>query len=233
MKIAAAQTIPKDGIIDKNISDHYRLSEVAAEQNCKLILFPEMSLTGYMREGAHKYAFTADDNRLNKLMTLAHEKEIIIAAGAPVIKDGNLYIGTIIIQPNNTISLYTKQFLHDGEETTFIPCNAYNPTIEIEQHTCSFAICADISNENHINKAKENNTTIYCASLFYTETGIEKGVRTLEKYSEEYHLNILMANYADRAFNLQAGGYSSFWKSGGKCIKQANAKNEELLIVDI
>jgi len=67
MKIAAAQIKPIDKNIDANIQNHLRMIELAAQQNVKLILFPEMSLTGYERDKAEALSFTENDERLSVL----------------------------------------------------------------------------------------------------------------------------------------------------------------------
>ncbi len=45
MILAAAQTKPTRGDIEANLSDHYRLIELAVQNGAQLIAFPEMSIT--------------------------------------------------------------------------------------------------------------------------------------------------------------------------------------------
>lgn len=44
--IAAAQYAPRRGDIADNITHHLRFIDAAAEQACKVLIFPELSLTG-------------------------------------------------------------------------------------------------------------------------------------------------------------------------------------------
>ena len=73
MILASAQTKPKRGNFKGNLDDHYRLIKIASDKGADLIVFPEMSITGYEREKAHSLALSANDNRLDKLTTLAVE----------------------------------------------------------------------------------------------------------------------------------------------------------------
>jgi predicted amidohydrolase len=130
MILASAQTKPKRGDIEYNLKDHYRLIEKASDQGTDLIVFPEMSITGYEREDAYKFTFSENDSRLDNLRKMAHDKKIIIVAGAPIIIDLDLFIGSFILYPNGSISIYTKQFLHLGEEEFFKSSFEYNPIIE-------------------------------------------------------------------------------------------------------
>ncbi len=119
MKIASAQMIPRDEEITDNIDVHCRLICVAADQGTGLIVFPEMSLTGYLRESAESNAFVKDDPRLDRIKKLAIDRGIIVVAGAPVKMKTGLHIGSFIILPNGTEQIYTKQYLHKGEGTSF------------------------------------------------------------------------------------------------------------------
>jgi predicted amidohydrolase len=119
MKIAAAQTVPADDNVSINIDAHLRLCAIAAAEGVDLVLFPEMSLTGYQREAAGSLAFVAHDSRLGRLREMAVRHTMIIVAGAPILVGAELFIGFFVLQPDRREQIYTKQFLHSGEESAF------------------------------------------------------------------------------------------------------------------
>ena len=45
--LAAAQTVPVRGDVEANLAQHVRLVRVAAEEKAQVLVFPELSLTGY------------------------------------------------------------------------------------------------------------------------------------------------------------------------------------------
>jgi predicted amidohydrolase len=47
MKICAAQTRPVRGDIQTNIDNHKKLIDLAVSNGADIIIFPELSLTGY------------------------------------------------------------------------------------------------------------------------------------------------------------------------------------------
>lgn len=47
MKICVAQTRPVKGNIEQNIISHKELLSIAIEHNAAMIIFPELSITGY------------------------------------------------------------------------------------------------------------------------------------------------------------------------------------------
>ena len=232
MILAATQTKPIRGDIDANLLDHYRLIELAAKNKAQLIAFPEMSITGYERENAQQLAFKKDDSRLDHLKKLALENNIIIIAGAPIQIELEMFIGEFIISPDNSIEIYTKQFLHEGEDDFFQSSFDYNPMITIENKKISFAICADIDNPLHPENACKRETDIYIASIFFSPNGIPNAYRDLQSYAEKHKMNVLMSNFSGESWGSPSAGQSAFWNNKGELITQMNDSDSGLLIVE-
>jgi predicted amidohydrolase len=232
MIVAAAQTKPERGDINANLLDHYRLIELASDNGAQLIVFPEMSITGYERENADQLAFSADDSRLDHLRKLAVENQISIIAGAPIKIDSELFIGQFVISPDDSVSIYTKQFLHPGEEVYYKSSFDYNPIIEIENERISFAICADIDNPLHPENACKNKTTTYIASIFFSPNGIQQAHDSLRNYAKKHNMNVLMSNFGGDSWGSPSGGRSAFWNNNGELIAQMEDSNSGLLIVE-
>jgi predicted amidohydrolase len=233
MKIAAAQIKSTDNNMDANIQIHVRMIELAAQQNVELVLFPEMSLTGYERENAEALSFTENDARLAVFMEKAKQYQMFIIVGAPIKMKSDLFIGSFIFSPSGTTQIYTKQFLHDGEELYFSSSNKLNPLIEWQDEKISLAICADISHPIHAENASKANTTLYLASIFYTPNVIDEAYKNLCFYAGKYNMNIFMANYIGNSYSMVAAGKSACWNKKGELISQLNGEEENLLIVEI
>ena len=215
MKIAAAQTIPHDNDIAVNLKDHYRLASLAADHGVQLLVFPEMSLTGYQRVSAKKMAFEEQDERLGELRGLSISKNIILVAGAPIEINGQLHIGAFILSPDGSEAVYTKQFLHEGEELFFTTGAGQDPKVNTCNETIALAICADIANPQHPKNAAACGCTIYAAGIFYTPGGITTGHERLQAYAKEHNMHVLMANYGGASWGMDSGGRSAFWTSDG------------------
>jgi predicted amidohydrolase len=232
MILAAAQTKPTRGNIEANLLDHYRLIELAVQNKAQLIVFPELSISGYEREDAQKLVFKKDDSRLDHLRKLAVENNIIIVAGAPIQIENEMFIGEFIISPDNSVSIYTKQFLHEGEDEFFESSFDYNPTITIENKKISFAICADIDNPLHAENASKRETDIYIASIFFTPNGIPNAYRDLQNYAQKHKMNVLMANFSGESWGYPSAGQSAFWNNKGELAGQMNDSDSGLLLVE-
>ena len=231
MIIAAAQTKPYTDI-HKNIETHKRLIIEAAKNKAKLILFPEMSLTGYEREKAKKIVFHQNDERLNEIQTLANEHQIYVVAGAPIRLDSQIHIGSFLLIPNDEKQIYTKQFLHDGEEKYFNASFGYFPSLYVQNERLALAVCADIEHEKHVSNASKMGSTLYLASIFYTPEGIESMHAKMSFFAKKYAISIMVSNFSEESYGMPAGGNSAFWDSKGQQIGKLNDSEENLLLIE-
>ncbi|MBZ4033310.1 carbon-nitrogen hydrolase family protein [Flavobacterium sp. 17A] len=232
MILATAQTKPKRGDISSNLLNHYKLIELAVQNGANLIAFPELSITGYERENAAALTFTKDDYRIDHLKELAARHNIIIVAGAPILIESEMFIGEFVISPDDSVSIYTKQFLHEGENEFFKSSFDYNPMVRIEDQNISFAICADIDNPLHAESAAKNNTDIYIASIFFSPNGISNAYIDLQNYAQKHKMNVLMSNFSGESWGSPSAGQSAFWNNKGELVAQMNDSDSGLLLVE-
>lgn len=232
MILAAAQTKPQRGEIEYNLEQHYNLCNKARDLNVELIVFPELSISGYEREDAYKYFFTPDDARLLTLKKISISGKMIIIAGAPIKIQTDLYIGSFIFSPEGKTSIYTKQYLHTGEDLYYKSSFDNDPQLIVKNNRVSFGICADVENVKHIRQARNKSSNLYIPSIFYTSESITKLHEKLSDYSKEYNMNILMSNFCGESYNLKAGGKSAFWNIRGKKISELNEEEPGILIIE-
>jgi predicted amidohydrolase len=231
MKLAAAQINSTPQNTEANIRNHIRMIDLAADQGVGFMLFPEMSLTGYERELASEMSFSENDRRLAVFEEMAIKHKMIIVVGAPIKIETELFIGSFVFAPNGSSNVYTKQYLHQGEEKFFVPGFVNNPLIEMGGEKVSIAICADLVNSLHPEQAAKKKTTVYAASIFYTPGGIGEAHEQLGSYAKKYNMQVLMANYAGSSYGLQSAGKSAYWNNRGELIGELNHAEEGLLVI--
>lgn len=227
MIIASAQTVPENGDVSYNIERHIELIQRANEKGVELIVFPELSLTGYEPELAKSLAFQKNDNRLEPMIEIAHKTKMIIIVGAPVQIKEKLHIGAFIIYPDKSVSIYTKRYLHPGEEKYFDP-GEFDPQIKLNGHTISLAICADISNPLHPQSASNKGADLYLAGVLCTPNGYKKDVDMLKDYAQKYGMLVMMTNFGGNSGGYEAAGGSIIISKNGKEISRVDGKGEGL-----
>jgi predicted amidohydrolase len=240
--IAAAQTIPARGDVRANVEQHVRLVRVAAEERARVLVFPELSLTGYELDLATDLAFTADDPRLDPLVEAAASSAMALVVGAPVRIGARLHIGALIVSPDRTIEVYTKHYLGafppsvspDGvvpppEASVFHPGDR-NPLVRFGDDTAAVAVCADTRRPSHPADAARRGARTYLASMFVIPSDLATDVGYLSGYAARHGMAVVFANFGGPSGGLASGGRSAIWSERGALLAQLEASGSGVAV---
>ena len=240
--LAAAQTIPIRGDVEANLAGHVRLVHAAAEERARLLVFPELSLTGYELDLADQLAFSARDPRLAPLIECASSCGMTLVVGAPVRIGSRLYIGAFILSPDRSVDLYTKHRLGafppdvnpDGivppaEATVFHPGDR-NPLVRCDGHTAAVAVCADIGRPSHPQDAAERGAGTYLASMFVIPADFEQDNARLREYAVRHSMAVVFANFGGPSGGLPSAGRSAIISEQGEVLIRLQATGTGLAI---
>jgi predicted amidohydrolase len=231
MKIAIAQIEVTKGNIEKNLEHHIKWVKQAIRNKADMVVFPELSLTGYEPALAERLATNQDDTRLDEMQSLSDNNMITIGVGLPTRKERKIYISMIIFQPHKERITYSKQYLYPPEKSIFTA--AKNPLVlHIESEIISPAICYETSNKEHYEYANLNNATIYIASVLSSIQGIDHELKTLSDIARDNNMITFMTNYVGKSGGYECAGKSSVWNDRGELIGQLGDKEEGLIIFD-
>ncbi len=228
--LAAAQSNSKRGDIETNIETHIRLIKAAAEHNAELIIFPELSLTGYEPDLAETHSLTPFDPRLNRLQEQANQHRISILAGAPYRTPEGIHIAAFLYQSNSKPRVYTKHHLHPGEEKHFTP-GKKTLTINIGHIQISPAICADIAHPEHAAEAAKKGSKVYAAGVMITPKGYKNDAGLLQGYAAKHKMLVLLSNYAAPTGGYPSAGRSAAWDQRGNLLAEAPESGEAIVYV--
>ena len=148
MKISVAQTRPVKGDIELNIEHHKKIIELAVSYEADIIVFPELSITGYEPGLGKQLATAKDDHRFDDFQKISDTKKIIICVGMPINAGPGIHISTIIFQPGKRRQVYSKQYLHSDEEPYFANGNQ-QVFLTSGEHKIALAICYELSVPAH------------------------------------------------------------------------------------
>src|SRR3569833_2635825 len=102
MKIAFALIQPVTGDIPRNITQHLAFIEAAAVDGIDVLLFPELSLTGYEPTLAGRLAIDVNDSILDDFFRISQDSHITVIVGAPTRHPDWVRISLIIFQPGKS-----------------------------------------------------------------------------------------------------------------------------------
>src|SRR5687767_226665 len=164
-KIAAAQVPSVRGDIEGNITTHATAIQAAAKHRVSVLVFPELSLTGYEPDVAADLAMTPEDRRLAPLLALARQHQMAAVVGAPL-QNGSTkpHLGAILISADGNNSAYRKMHLGTSERTYFAPGDA-PLAFAAGGQTVGIAICADASQPSHPQAYADLGANIYAAGV--------------------------------------------------------------------
>lgn len=231
MKICAAQTKPFPGDIESNIKQHKKLARLAAAKGAGLIIFPELSLTGYEPHLAEELATTTTDERLSAFQKISNENNITIGAGIPLRAEKGTCISMVIFRPYSNPLVYSKKHLHPDEAPFFVSGENIC-CLEIEDTKIALAICYELSVEEHHLKAARTGADFYIASVAKTTHGIEEAMDKLSQIARKYQFTVLMANACGTCDGEECAGRTSLWNNRGKLVGQLDEEEEGLLMID-
>ncbi len=227
--IAAAQCPSIAGDIERNIQLHLQMVEAAVEQGIELLVFPELSLTGYEPAFAERCKLQPTDGRLAPFRQLANRHQITLVLGAPIdTGESRPALGSIVFSPYG-VSTYYKQHLHPGEEQFFQPGQASRP-IKVKDLPVALAICADSSHPEHVQAAVDAHAHIYASSMMVSIEGFNNDSQQLQQYASQHQITVLMANHCAPTGGWKPAGRSTIWSPEGNVLCSADITEPALVI---
>ncbi|KJZ40086.1 MULTISPECIES: carbon-nitrogen hydrolase family protein [Pseudomonas] len=231
LTIAAAQSISVAGDLAANIVWHQRFMQVAAEQGVQLLVFPELSLTGYERGLAADLAVVPDAKELQPLRDFAREVGVTSVVGMPIrlSDDSPVLIGALVLGADGSLGVYSKQHLHPGEEVAFAPGNG-GSMLNIGGDTVALAVCADFSHASHAAAAAQQGADLYAAGVLITESGYAPDSALLKGYAGTHSMTVLMANHGGATGGWESAGRSAIWAPDGSLIVAASSTGSVMVV---
>jgi predicted amidohydrolase len=232
MKICIAQIRPVAGNIEQNIQLHKQSVEQAIARKADLILFPELSLSGYEPRLAEQLATTQEDERLDVFQAMSETHGIVIWPGIPTRSEAGIHISILIFQPDGSRTTYSKQLLHEDELPYFVPGQT-EVMINCKGKKIAPAICYESLQTVHAEKAHNNGADIYLASVAKSAKGVEKAYVHYPLIAKQHGMIVLMSNSIGPSDDFVGAGASAVWNGKGELVERLNGEEKGMLVYDV
>ncbi|MBD3796216.1 MAG: nitrilase [Campylobacterales bacterium] len=218
MKITLAQTSPR--LNRTNLEDAISLIN-SVKDNSDLIVFPELSLSGYMlQDKLYEDAWT--EGELAPLMQLSKEIDIVVGAA---LKDENVFRNTAIyFSAGKIISKHIKVHLPNYgmfEEARYFEGGDKFDTFEVNGKKISMLICEDVWHENVHQEIIKLNPDFIIALVASPARGFSNNGLAIE--DKWYHIiKTLSRESSSKLIFVNRVGFEDglgFW--GGSCILES------------
>ncbi|EKT4502641.1 carbon-nitrogen hydrolase family protein [Pseudomonas aeruginosa] len=231
MKLCAVQLASPKGDLPGNLQRHLVCIEQAAALGAELVVFPELSLTGYEPSVARQSALPVTSARLDPLQAACDRLGITVAVGLPLPTPDGIRIGMPVFCPDAPRQAYAKQRLHDDELPYFTPGHQAL-LLEVGEHRVAPAICYESMFMAHAAVARERGADLYLVSVAKTAKGIREGYAHYPEVARELGMPVLMANCVGPADTFIGAGGSAAWDSQGHLLASLDDHSEGLIVLD-
>lgn len=230
--IAAAQSPSLAGDVEANVRTHVRFIDAARAEGVDLLVFPELSLSGYEPALLASCALMPGDARLAPIRDAAVAARMTVIVGAPQDGgDGGLpWIAAFAFAPDGTVDVYRKQYLHAGEEQYVRVGELGAHCRELNGHRYALAICADTTHRAHAAAAAQAGAALYLAGVLISKNGYEHDAALMQRYAADFGIGVLMANHAAPSGGYDVAGRSAMWAPGGALLACADGPGDWLVI---
>lgn len=228
--LAAAQSVSLAGDLAANLRTHLDFITAAADAGVELLLFPELSLTGYEPTLAAALTLEGTDARLRPLREACRVAGLTAVVGTPIQGPTGLQIGALILGADGSCRVHTKEYLHPGEAPPFVPGSG-GDLLEVRGLKAALAICADSNHEAHADGAHARGADLYLASAVIGPTGYPADSVRLAGHARRLGMLVLLANHGAPTGGYACVGRSAFWQADGGCLVAAPGDGPCLVIV--
>ena len=227
VRIGLAQTGLQDSL-GGNVEHHLHFIEAARDHALDLLVFPELSLTGYTISPDEGQILRWNDAYLLRLETCCREQGLHAAVGLPVRIGELLFIGQIFFTPAGNRFVYCKKHLYGAEKATYAP-GAFHNVLTVSGVQIGLAICADFDETAHARETASAGAELYIASALISTGGYDASCGQLRERAVTQGFPVMLANWVGAVSGWQCAGGSALWSQTGECVVQAPMDRECLV----
>jgi predicted amidohydrolase len=213
LTLAVAQPPCAANDVEANAEAH---AAVVRSAQARVVVFPELSLTGYELEAP---AIEATDPRLEPIVTACAATGSLALAGVPLAGD---HIATLAVDGGGVTVAYRKVWLGSEESVRFKPGDE-PAVIEVDGWRLGLAICKDLSVPRHQSDTAALGIDCYVAGTAKFAHEAQWQTELAAAIAAEHRMWVAVASFAGPT----GGGYeqtaarSGIWDPQGKSVAQA------------
>ena len=224
LRIAAVQCVGRPGDIAGSATEHADRIAEAADGGAAVVLFPELSLTGYEPDliDLHGIRIGVDHPALQPISRICRQLRVHALVGAPTAAGALPQIGVMHVDARGTVRLaYVKQHLRVGEVGIFGVGTA-GATIEIGGWKLALAVGSDAGVAGHPAAAARAGAHAYLVSALFI-IGSQDRLEQQMRSATRQRMWVVLAQYAGGTGGGPACGLSGGWRPDGSEVGRLGA----------
>jgi len=221
--VAAAQPRCEALNVASNARTH---AEAILAAGARLVVFPELSLTGYELDAE---PVAPDDPALRPIVDACAETGAVALVGAPLTEDGARFIAAFRVDEDGVTVAYRKSHLGGDELRSFE--SGDGPTVlELDGWRIGLGICKDTGVAEHTAGTAALGVDVYAAGLVHLPEELEEQDARGERIAAACASYVVFASFA----GATGGGYdatageSTIWAPDGTVLSRAGDRCGEI-----
>jgi len=188
----------------------------------RVVVFPEMSLTGYELDAP---TVAPDDPRLAPLIEACAARDTVALVGAPV--EGP-YIAMLAIDRNGARVAYRKQYPHTSEERFL--AGPSPEVLEVDGWRLGLAICRDTGVEEQVAQTAALGIDAYVAGVLDAPEGDAVVAERARRVTAEHGVWVAVSSFAGPTGGgyTESAGRSGIWTPDGRVAARAGRTPGEI-----
>lgn len=237
MRLAIGQINSKLADKEENLQKISTFSKEMASKGVDLILFPEMSITGYNMETIKEMASSKGDDTYNTISQIAADNKINLAIGIEDKRENQLFNTLTIFNKKGNISVqYDKIHLFTGEpvrEQDHLSFGNHLSLLKINEFSAGLQICYDIRFPELSRSLVLKGANLLLISAAWPEVRKEHWISLLKARAIENQCFVAAANRAGTDKDLTFAGTSMIISPTGEILKELNTIDEKIIYDDL
>jgi len=236
VKIAIGQINTTVGDLKGNKNKILSCVEAASRKDAELIVFPELSITGYPPEDLLLKPYFIKEN-IKCLKEIAGQiRDIVAVLGFVDEKNGSIYNSAAIIHNKKIVYVYHKMHLPNYgvfDEKRYFKPGTDSKLIKIKDMRFSVNICEDMWVKDERLKVKGAQFLVNISASPYHTDKIKEREKIIGDKAKKLKMPVVYCNLVGGQDELVFDGRSALFGTGGKISAEARAFEEDLLIFDL
>ncbi|WP_338636709.1 carbon-nitrogen hydrolase family protein [Spirobacillus cienkowskii] len=221
LKVATVQFDPISGNFGYNSKVIAAFLEEAAQERARLVLFPELALSGYdlylVEEG--RCSVNESGAAINYLLNTCSRLQIYAVVGACIQRPDGLANGAFVINDKgNILGIYEKHYLDSFEKKFFLQGKT-GLQFDVDSWKISIAISYDSQHPEHAKAMAKEDAAVYLVLGAFIKTGKELSHSSIfSTRAFDNTMYVAVSNFVGSHGELDFSGQSAIFDPEGQIL---------------
>lgn len=235
LRVAAAQAASLPGDVAANVASAVSLVGAAADRGARVVVLPELFLTGYAAEvWTHEGSLSLDDAVLEPLAEVAREREVVVVVGAAVRRalDAST-LSVLVAGPGGQLSApYDKQHLDAAEREFFTPGD-HGASLVVDGWELGLGVCYDGGFPEHAAAAAAAGASAYLCPAAYVVGSEHRRDLYYAARALDNGLYVVLSGLTGECGAASFSGGSAVHDPEGRTVGRLGTDDPALVVADL